>query len=272
MIKKIYIEITNICNLKCSFCSPSERVKKEMSLNDFEYIVIEAKKHTDFIYLHVKGEPLLHSKFEEILHICDKYEMKVQLTTNATLLHKYPNILEHTSIRKMSLSLHAYDEINYNINDLIATIETLISKLNDSQYLELRFWNKDNLQKNALTIIEHFKSNYQLEPTKSTLSYKIKNNVYLNYDIQFTWPKDAINKSNKGKCNGVKNMLAILVDGSITPCCLDDDASIYLGNIHQISIEKVLNSDKYLTMMYNISRGILIEKLCINCTFRQRFE
>ena len=37
--KKIYIEITNICNLKCSFCSKSNRVLKELTTDEFEEII-----------------------------------------------------------------------------------------------------------------------------------------------------------------------------------------------------------------------------------------
>lgn len=58
--KKIYIEITNKCNLKCSFCSLDNRMKKEMSLDQFELILQKIDKYTDYIYLHVKGEPLIH--------------------------------------------------------------------------------------------------------------------------------------------------------------------------------------------------------------------
>ena len=36
--KKIYIEITNICNLNCSFCSKVERPLKNMKLKEFEEI------------------------------------------------------------------------------------------------------------------------------------------------------------------------------------------------------------------------------------------
>lgn len=74
--KKIYIEITNICNLNCSFCSPSNRPQKEMSVTAFDYILSQIDKHTDYIYLHVKGEPLTHHKLDEILSITQKHNKK----------------------------------------------------------------------------------------------------------------------------------------------------------------------------------------------------
>ena len=38
--KKIYLEITNICNLKCSFCPSNRRKKEEMSLDTFKEILL----------------------------------------------------------------------------------------------------------------------------------------------------------------------------------------------------------------------------------------
>ena len=70
--KRIYIEITNICNLKCSFCSNSKRNKKEMSIDEFELVMSKIAMYTDYIYLHVKGETLSHHYLDDILSICKK--------------------------------------------------------------------------------------------------------------------------------------------------------------------------------------------------------
>ena len=76
--KRIYIEITNICNLKCSFCSNSKRNKKEMSIDEFELVMSKITMYTDYIYLHVKGETLSHHYLDDILSICKKYNKKFE--------------------------------------------------------------------------------------------------------------------------------------------------------------------------------------------------
>ena len=73
MFKKIYIEITNICNLNCKFCPDTNRSKELMSLENFEKIISQIYKHTKLVALHVKGEPLLHNELENILKILEKY-------------------------------------------------------------------------------------------------------------------------------------------------------------------------------------------------------
>ena len=83
--KKIFIEITNICNLNCSFCSKVEKPKRTMTKEEFTHILSEIKPYTDNIYLHVKGEPLLHPNLIDFLHIAEEHNIKVNLTTNGVL-------------------------------------------------------------------------------------------------------------------------------------------------------------------------------------------
>ena len=56
MFKKIYIEITNVCNLKCKFCPETNRKKQSMNLENFEKVISKIHKHTQLVCLHVKGE------------------------------------------------------------------------------------------------------------------------------------------------------------------------------------------------------------------------
>ena len=97
MFKKIYIEITNICNLKCSFCPETNRKKQAMSIEDFEEIIRKIHKHTKLVCLHVKGEPLLHNKLQEILEILEKYNLKANITTNGTLIKDKLEILKKSN-------------------------------------------------------------------------------------------------------------------------------------------------------------------------------
>ena len=69
--KKIYVEITNICNKNCSFCPTSLRKKHEMTKEEFGIVIDKIKSYTNYVYLHIKGEPLLHSEFSNIIKKCN---------------------------------------------------------------------------------------------------------------------------------------------------------------------------------------------------------
>ena len=126
MFKKIYVEITNSCNLKCSFCSPVKKEKRFMTISEFEHILKEINAKTDYIYLHVKGEPLLHPNLEEFLKLAEKYELKVNLTTNGTLFPKLVDKLKAcNSLRKINFSLHCeQDNPNY-LSEIFKNVEKL---------------------------------------------------------------------------------------------------------------------------------------------------
>ena len=91
--KKIYIEITNRCNLSCSFCPKTQRKLEYMSAENFEKIINQVKDYGYNFYLHVMGEPTSHPQLEQILKVCKKNNIRINITTNGTLLDKVCNII-----------------------------------------------------------------------------------------------------------------------------------------------------------------------------------
>ena len=148
--KKIYVEITNKCNLRCSFCPDTKRKKETLSCLDFERIITEIRDYTNLIALHVKGEPLLYPELEKILKICDENHLKVNITTNGTLLSDKKDILYNSnSLRQLNISLHSFTQ-NKNIREdyidnVIQTVRQLSSK---NIYISYRLWNLKNISEN----------------------------------------------------------------------------------------------------------------------------
>ena len=267
-IKRIYIEITNVCNLDCKFCIKNTREHKFMSLNEFKYIIESIKHITPYIYLHVQGEPLLHPYFIDIINICEDNQMFVNITTNGTLLHKYDNLFKYQCIRKISISMHSFTKFDYSI---INIIDLLSKSLNNNQYLELRFWNKNNLTNTSTEYLNKIMLKFPLIKTSKPNSFKLSNNMYLHFDEEFVWPSISKNDSHIGTCKGVKNMLCILSNGDVTPCCLDQDCKINIGNIFKTDITLIINNLRYQNMINNLNKNLLIEPLCQQCTYRNRF-
>ena len=95
MFKRIYIEILNYCNLNCPFCNKTTKDKKYISRDEFNHILKEIVPYTDYIYLHVQGEPLLHKDLINFLIDAKEMGLNINLTTNGTLLFNFPNILNY---------------------------------------------------------------------------------------------------------------------------------------------------------------------------------
>ena len=86
MLKRVYIEITNICNLSCAFCPGTRRDGAFMAPADFARVLRRLKGVTEHIYLHVMGEPLLHPELPALLALAAEGRFNVYVTTNGTLL------------------------------------------------------------------------------------------------------------------------------------------------------------------------------------------
>lgn len=279
--KRIYVEITNICNKNCSFCSPNIKPKKNMSIFEFTHVLKEIKPYTDYIYLHVKGEPLLHPYLNNILDLCNQYHMKVNITTNGTLLNKVKDILiKYPCIRQINISLHSFnskDDKNY-INNVLNAVEDIKRKQNI--IIVYRFWALKNLKLSDSNkkILEKIINYYHLDDRKVQIinensNIKIAENIYINKHELFDWPtlnSDDIVKT--GYCYGLINQLAILCDGTVVPCCLDSDGIINLGNIYQTSLTEILESDRAINILKGFHNHKMIEDLCQKCKFHRMLK
>ena len=49
-LKKIYLEITNRCNLNCSFCIKNKRKIIDISKENYEYIIDKIKPYTKELF------------------------------------------------------------------------------------------------------------------------------------------------------------------------------------------------------------------------------
>lgn len=287
--KKFYIEITNVCNLACDFCPKTRRKAQFMSIEIFDKILDQIKPYTDYIYFHVKGEPLLHPDIDKFLDLSYKKGFKVNITTNGTLINKTKDkIIMKKALRQVNFSLHSFDgnEDSKNkdkyINDILSFIRDTIE--NNNIFISLRLWNldKDNItnlkkKRNAelLQIIEkEFKLPYKIEEKITPgEGIKVYNRIYINQDHEFEWPDlKAEEDDGKGFCYGLRNQVAILVDGTVVPCCLDGEGVINLGNINKIDFSKIINNERANNILDGFSRREVVEELCRKCGYRKKFS
>ncbi len=271
--KKIYVEITNICNLNCSFCVKDNLIKQEMKLDKFEYILKQINNYTDYIYLHVKGEPLLHSDFNGILKLCTKYNKKVNITTNGTLLKKRLNDIINSNVRQINISMQSLTDLEV-LNDILDSAKILLEQTNIE--IVFRFWalnhNMDNFNLQIINkIITYFDLQNIKDKIMSEKNITLSKHLYLNKDVQFEWPKIKANKTN-GTCYGLRTHLGILVDGTIIPCCLDSCGVVNLGNIFKETLDNIMKKERVRKMILGFQNRRIEEPLCLSCSYKNRFE
>jgi len=287
--KKFYIEITNVCNLSCSFCPKTLRSPEFMNIETFVKILDQIKPHTDYIYFHVKGEPLLHPKLDEFLDLSYEKGFKVNITTNGTLINKVRDkIILKPALRQINFSLHSFDgnEGGSNkdeyVNNIISFVKQSIATTDT--LFSLRLWNLNvdnatnleaNKNRDLLFVIENaFQLPYKIEEEiHPGRGIKICDKVYLNQDHEFQWPDLKEHEDNSpGFCYGLRNQVAILVDGTVVPCCLDGEGVINLGNIHETPFSQIVESQRANHIFNGFSRREAVEELCRKCGYRKKFN
>ena len=286
--QKIYIEIINRCNLSCSFCPTSDRPARMMSVDEFAKIAAQVTPFTDYICLHVKGEPLMHPWLSVILAIAHQNGLKVNLTTNAVLLpEKHQLLLGETAPRQISLSLHSFDANTMHTRDFRSYLENAIDfartfTMTTPGYISFRLWNLDGTAKadqrlRNQFILEALEQAYHLAQPIDAYVGKVHGNTiaphtYVNFDQLFEWPDEhASDYGFNGTCHGLRHQLAILADGQVVPCCLDHNGHLALGNIFIESLDTILCKEKSLRIIEDFRSHHIHENLCRRCGYRTRF-
>ncbi len=247
-----------------------------MSKEEFEYTLNQIDKYTDYIYLHVKGEPLLHNELNQLLDLCDKYEKKVNITTNGTLIKKQlSTLINHNCIRQINFSLHSENNYRHYLKHIFEAAE----QLSKEKYIVFRLWtmNNNTLNKKSTEIVEKIIENFNLSTEivnkiNTEKNIKIKNNIFISKENQFIWPDIDNDYYNEiGYCYALKSHIAILVDGTVIPCCLDGEGIINLGNIFELPLEKIIETDKYKKIEEGFKNRKVSENLCKHCSFKSKF-
>ena len=268
--KKIYVEITNFCNLDCWFCPKNAREPRFIKVNEFRELCEKVKDLTEHLYFHVMGEPLLHPELEELFKIAGEFDKKVNLTTNGFLIAKASEkLLKAESLRKVSFSLHSFDanEKTCSFEEYLKDIIDFVKIASKRGILcEFRFWDQvegksDDAEKMAL-IEEAF-------GCKFDGSNRICDNVFWGFGERFEWQTEE--QSECGFCYGLRDHFGILVDGTVVPCCLDNEGELALGNIFLEDIHTILISEKANAIYNGFSGHKAIFNKCKACGFIKRF-
>ena len=259
--KKVYIEITNGCNLNCDFCIGNKRKVRFMTFPEFKLILSKIKPYTNYLYFHILGEPLLHPdivKFINYAHDCGFY---INITTNGYFIDKLKEI---DFIRQINISIHSFDsKYDVSFEDYISNIFSVISDMSNT-YISLRLWVGDN--DNYLKyILEHYGISYIPEKIDG---FKLCDKVFLSKFHEFIWPSfDNSYYSEEGSCYGLIDHIGILSDGRVVPCCLDSNGNICLGNIFSDSLSDILSSDRVIDIVDGFKKHYKCEEFCRHCKF-----
>ena len=201
MTDKAFVEITNICNLNCSFCAGHKRRSSYMSPESFKLVLDKLAGKVKYLYLHLMGEPLTHPQLKEILEIADGYSFRVMLTTNGTLLDSCADTLFGCkSLFKISISVHAFEGNGEDEARLEGYLDKLTGfAVNSAEHgiiTVFRLWNSggsDKLNKKIIARLHEYSTSRGETPTPNRSGERLCDKTFIEWGEKFDWPDtDAI--------------------------------------------------------------------------------
>lgn len=272
---KVYLEISNLCNLRCAFCPGTKRAPHRMTEAEFSALLPKIRPFSDYLYFHLMGEPLCHPLLARFLELAGQAGFKVILTTNGTLLPKMQEVLLHApALHKVNISLHAFEA-----NDLAVPFSEYLrgcfafGKAAEGKcIISYRLWNgggADELNGQILdAMAEYFPRPWAEERRGPRLGQKI----YLEYGDKFDWPDlSAADNGERVFCYGLRDQIGVLCDGTVVPCCLDHEGDLALGNLHETTMDAILETDRAKAIYEGFQKGKAAEELCRRCGYATRF-
>ena len=277
--KRVYIEITNSCNLACSFCIQNSRKPRKMSVEEFSHVISQIKPYTKYVYLHVLGEPLSHPDLETFLTICKDANLQVMITTNGTLLKQKADMIANAScVRQVNISVHSFPSHQQPLY-----LSTIFEKAGclaaRGIHVNLRLWSlkTGELSNDTDVLLDQILTHYGKSKDdillKRLARFDLADHIHLHFEDIFEWP--ALSNpyvNDHGTCLGMKTMCAILSDGRVVPCCLDSKGDITLGNIFTTPFKEIIDSQRCKDMIQGFQSRKITETLCKHCSYRLRFK
>ena len=275
MLKRVYLEITNVCNLACSFCPGTARPQRFMSEEEFSLLVKKLRGETQYLYFHLMGEPLLHPSLARFFELAAEQELRVILTTNGTLLPERESVLlEAPSLYKINLSLQSFEaNEGEGLRDYVNQCAAFAAKAAAAgRICELRLWNRggrESLNGEILLLLErHFPAPWE----QNSRSVKLAERVFLSEDDKFDWPAlDAPDRGERCFCYGLRDQVGVLVDGTVVPCCLDHDGELPLGNLFEQELSEIMSTEKAQEILRGFSQRKAVDPLCRRCGYARKF-
>ena len=211
-----HIELTNVCDLTCSYCSlnASPRLKGRMSRETFEKVVAHMQRSSplNLMVLHHFGEPLLHPDLEEFLAIADRAQLNPGFSTNGqTLTPERFERLVQSGLRWMVIVFHEPEG------------EAAFHALRDrARELGVVLWGRELVPEER-----------PYDPN-AIVTYGIERQI-LHTFAGTVGPAVKRPAGDVPACDFLdRNYVCVLHDGRVVPCSMDEAAETVLGTVDDL--------------------------------------
>jgi cyclic pyranopterin phosphate synthase len=191
-IDYLRISVTDRCNLRCTYCMPSEGISliNHQEILRYEEIIRLTKLAYELGFRKFRitgGEPLVRKGVPSLIESISEFgdDIDLSLTTNAVLLAKYADELKNAGLKRINISLDTLDKTKFKqisrfdlFNDVIDGIRrsidigfnpikinvVVVQNVNDDEILDFVEFAKDKpIQVRFIELMPFYKSEWGVE-------------------------------------------------------------------------------------------------------------
>jgi|FLOH01.1.fsa_nt_gi radical SAM protein with 4Fe4S-binding SPASM domain len=293
----VTIEPINACNLRCPMCPTGNGTlslpKKSMSLSNYKKLIDQCEGKTKLVILYNFGEPFLHKDILEMVSYTQKKNIDVRLSTNGHFIKtlSYAKEIINSGLSSLIFSVDGLSQETYEkyrvggkLDVVLKAVKLLVKAKKELkadnprivfQFLLMK--HNEHERKNALKLAKKLGVNSYYE---KAISFSYGDGEFESIANTFIPKNKKINlyKNNNfnglimNNCDHIKKTMMINSDGSVIPCCHDEESAFILGNVFEQSIKKVWNGKslrKFRKKVFNNQASISI---CQKCPFSRKVE
>jgi radical SAM protein with 4Fe4S-binding SPASM domain len=247
-----------------------------MSEAEFCAVTDKLLGKTQYIYYHLMGEPTTHPMLPDFIQMANDKGFKSAVTTNGTRLRYVGDELIAAGIYKVNISVHSFEDGEKSeYLDYINTCLDFADKASRAGVLViLRLWNSGHDDGRNDDILRLMRERFSDGEWKyGARGVRIRNKLHLEYGDRFAWPDmSAEDGGNKVFCYGLSDHFSVLCDGTVVPCCLDNNGTLALGNIFEQDLDEILCSPRARRIAEGFKSRSVPEELCRKCGYARRFK
>ena len=274
------IEATSHCNLLCTMCPRTELLENDMfwEVKQFDFdmykkLIDEGVKNglcsVKYNYL---GEPLMNKRiYEMIAYAKQAGVVDVMFNTNATALtEKNARRLIEVGVDKLFFSFDSPYRERYNEIRIGADYDKVLKNIKRFHEIREEMGSIKPFTRISMVMMKETEDQWEdfkalFEPIVDAVAFV----DYMDHGVQNNPDKNVINfhrKNSKFCCPQLWQRMFVHPDGVVTPCCLDANRELVMGNVNEESAADIWHNEKYTQMRELHASGRMAEiPTCARC-------
>ena len=283
----VFIETTNICNLKCPLCPSGngtlERAKGYMEFSTFTKIIDEIKEKCFMVILWNQGEPFLNKEFLEMVKYASDAGLFTLVSTNANILPPAEEIVK-SGLDSMIVSFDGTTQETYNKYRVNGDLDVLKQNVNALVKAKKKLHSSTPLIRQQFLVLKH--NEHQIEDMKvmakelgvDNLEFKTAQ-IYAKEDVYTFLPENPkyrrykisgdddfeLKFGIKNRCSRIWTKPVINWNGEVAICCFDKDIEFKVGNVLDQPFGEIWRNASFQKMRQNIFDHREKIDICRNC-------